>query len=815
MEVDLIQRIEEFKPAESYILTFSIDLHYYESFLLPLLQQSNCLKNVIIADSNKVNETFEHKSSFLNKLGREYMLMSLHADYAFHPKIYLFKKSVKGATELMCFLGSGNLTYPGLNTNQEIFFEETCDGNKRVPFIWDEIADYFNSIFDLCPGESTKLAKTWFYKDYPQSTEGISNSAPSLIRYPYEKAIFDQFISKIGGKKVQELFLTAPFYDDDLSALKKIITECQPKKVSILLQPNRTDVDSKRLVSFIRSYPAVTLRAFEPENHRARYLHAKIIVAITTDGEHVAAGSANISDVALFGNARAFNYEANIYQLNSSRKSVLDTLEIEKISTPLSLNNLPQTFLEKVIEKPRVVSSVEILSAECYGGFCRLVISGIKNQELLDAELLLFDDTKKTISITKKKDTKNGFSCDAKKVQGALSIRIIDKKDVYSKWIPVLFLGEIERRTKRYFTKAEKLKESYLRAEDELSKDNYLDLIIDSLISDSLKLIEVNNRVPRVVGKKDEAIKGRAMINVRTEIPTDAQCAQPDVNDGFAEGLDYVISALRDRRHIGSIEQDLTNTEQDKDFEEYDEKIQAVKEETAGDIDILYSISRRLKVRRRTFLKSEIIQSPLAQLSYFSLIVLPHIPHLGKFYIGDDGEKHLCVEDDEWIRFILDSCAGMGNVFFKAKGKEDWPSIVVDALKEDLFEISVCSTLYSFAIIYPFIKRRVSLLDDEGFDYYLSINRLIILFSSLMRSYLNIDGRDINKLKDRLIEIREHFPCGWSYLDKSITEIFSGISFFIDKDLKKAVKWEFGELVSSPSKGLLLNIQGQSAPLWK
>lgn len=817
MELDLIHKIKEFKPTESYILTFSLDLHYYETFLLPLLQQNECIKNVVIADSNKVNENFETNPYFLNKIGREYILLSIYARFAFHPKVYIFKKTTKEITEILCFVGSGNLTYPGLNTNQEVFFEESWDGKGKASHVFQDILGYFTAILDSCRGESVKLARNWLDNGYPQVFEKETESSPSLLSYPNKDAIFDQFRSRIRKKQIRNLFLTAPFYDNDLSALKNVITECKPKKIDILLQPGKTDIATGRLVSFIKANSNIILKAFKAKDHANRYLHAKMIIATVDDGEYAMVGSANISDVALFGNAKVHNYEANIYQFNPARKSILEALDIEKISEPLSLDKIPDEPIEKIVAKSKAASSLEIISAECYGGLARFVVYGTEKQKALNAELLFSDSNKKTVSLQKEKSSQDIFICNEKDIFGALSARIIEKKDIFSKWIPLLFVGEIDRRSKKHFSKTERFKDSFMRAANELVRDNYLDLIIDSLIDDSLKIIETRTKVPKVVTKKDDSINGRATIDIQTEAPIIKKRLIIDLENSFTEGLDYVISALRERRTAGSIEEDVTNAEEeDKDFEEYDDKIQEVKEEKEEEeIDILlYAISRRLKARRRVFLKNESIQSPLARASYFSLISLPHIPKLHRFYIGDDKEKHLCIEDKDWDQFIVESCVSIGRNVFRAKAKTIWPDLGVDSLKKEIFEVCICSILYSCATIYPEIKYRIPSLGDEGFDNSLLINRLLTLSSALISNYLNISGATLEILKNKLDEMRDHFPCAWLHIERSISEVWDGVLFLLKNDFKKPIAWNYGELIFSSREGLVLNTKGKRVVLW-
>jgi len=814
VELDLIQRIKDFKPTEAYVLTFSIDLHYYEGFFLPLIQQLGCTKNIVIADSNKISENLETNSSYINKLGREYLLIPIHSDFAFHPKIYLFKKVLKDTTSLLCFVGSGNLTYPGLNTNQEIFVEEIWEKTGRPPQFWNEVSEYFNVILGSCRGEAAKLVKKWLSYSYPQQFEKENENLSILIRYPAETNIFEQFKARLKGKPVKNIFLTAPFYDEDLSAIKKVVSECKPKKIELLIQPGKTSVTTKKFISFVKANPNITLKAFEPKNYLGRYLHAKMIVATTGAEEHVLSGSANLSDVALLGRPKAFNYEACVYTRVDLKNSVLERLGIEKMSKPISLDKMPETVVEiafKESEGPKF----KLISSECYGGKCYFTVIGAEKHSTLDAELRYSDNKRGTIVLTQKKDSKDTFICEGRALFSAIAARILAEKDLYTKWTPILFVAEIERRSRRYFEKAEKLKDSFLRAANELNRDNYLDLIFDSLIEDSLKALEAKVSSSRVSLKEDDAMKGVATINIETETPIIEKTGESTAGLGFNEGLDYVISVLRERRQAGSMEEDVTNTEQDKEFEEYDQKLQESTEAQLQEVDILYAISRRLKSRRRVFIKNESIKDPVVRSSYFSLIALPHMPKLHRYYIGDDKERHSCVSDDDWNEFVIESCNSLGLLTFKTPSKDIWPDLGVDILKKDIFEVCIVSILYSFVTVYPILKYRSNALGDEGFNSCLQLNRFTNLLAAMLQNYLKIEGSSPDILKDKLNEIREHFPCGWLFVEKSLVEVFDNVLDVINHNFKNPKVWEFGDLSYIAGKGFLLRAKGKSILLWE
>jgi hypothetical protein len=66
-----------------------------------------------------------------------------------------------------------------------------------------------------------------------------------------------------------------------------------------------------------------------------------------------------------------------------------------------------------------------------------------------------------------------------------------------------------------------------------------------------------------------------------------------------------------------------------------------------------------------------------------------------------------------------------------------------------------------------------------------------------------------------LNEIREHFPCGWLFVEKSLVEVFDNVLDVINHNFKNPKVWEFGDLSYIAGKGFLLQAKGKSILLWE
>jgi hypothetical protein len=156
----------------------------------------------------------------------------------------------------------------------------------------------------------------------------------------------------------------------------------------------------------------------------------------------------------------------------------------------------------------------------------------------------------------------------------------------------------------------------------------------------------------------------------------------------------------------------------------------------------------------------------------------------------------------------------MGNILYEANSEGIWPVLAIDVLKRDVFELCVSSVLYALSTIYPFLKLRSEYLGEEGFNNILSLNRVANLSAAFIYNYLKIEGANIDALRNKLVEIQEHFPCGWVHVGKSLWKVFDVALDFEKHNFEKPATWEFGEVFFMPGKGFMLHAKGKHGPLW-
>lgn len=129
------------------------------------------------------------------------------------------------------------------------------------------------------------------------------------VRHNLEASLLSQLAERIGGHRVSEVVVHAPFYDPSCEALDRLLDQLAPSSVRILVQEHETSADAHALARVLSSYPgrAAVHAASAPE--AGTYLHAKFILARTGEEDIVLSGSANISLSALCSTAASGNVE--------------------------------------------------------------------------------------------------------------------------------------------------------------------------------------------------------------------------------------------------------------------------------------------------------------------------------------------------------------------------------------------------------------------------------------------------------------------------------------------------------------------------
>lgn len=303
---ELLKKSKGYEYA--FFTTFSFDSAFFENNILSILQSNN-IKNISLLVDYK--EFYKKIDTYTNSLiWKNYTLQVINTEYSFHPKLIL----LLGKEKARVIISSANLTYNGYQINNEIFnyFDYDKNDNQYMSIIQQAFKylyliyknknlldkDILNDIvneYDYLKVEYLTQENVWFIDNY---TNSIINK-----------------ISKIMDiEKISQIDIAVPFYDSDLSAVKKIKDIFINSKVNLYIQNEFSTFNfnlnkEKKIIedSSIKIY-----NSFNEIGTPSMY-HGKVFRFLSNNDSYVLYGSSNCTNAALFNSSvDNGNYECNI-----------------------------------------------------------------------------------------------------------------------------------------------------------------------------------------------------------------------------------------------------------------------------------------------------------------------------------------------------------------------------------------------------------------------------------------------------------------------------------------------------------------------
>ena len=274
------------KPRKVIFFTYTLDTNFLENRVIPILQNGS------VDRLNFELEIFYGTGyNGHNLYGIKFERVSLDSKGIFHPKVYYFEWDNKTIT----FIGSGNLTNKGWDSNKEIFFKTTDE--RAIKLI--------NYLKDIIKSNSHNRINFKFKLE--EVTVIIGGKGKSIIN-----KFFD--LSKIGKrKKSDELMIVSPFFDeagkfynDDKkeSFLSELISKCKDvKNVSIFLPAVKNINDEWEVNADKTIFKPFSKATFYCVDNSKGYLHAKLYAfSIKKEKKwHLLFGSPNCTSAAMYG----------------------------------------------------------------------------------------------------------------------------------------------------------------------------------------------------------------------------------------------------------------------------------------------------------------------------------------------------------------------------------------------------------------------------------------------------------------------------------------------------------------------------------
>jgi hypothetical protein len=112
----IVEEIRRGQYEASVIATFNAYFPFYEEVILPHLQNSGCRQNAVMMDGKVCGGLLNTGSLRPRLAGKQYYLIPITCNGAFHPKLLLLLGKKKG----LLLVGSHNLTLAGFSHNREL-----------------------------------------------------------------------------------------------------------------------------------------------------------------------------------------------------------------------------------------------------------------------------------------------------------------------------------------------------------------------------------------------------------------------------------------------------------------------------------------------------------------------------------------------------------------------------------------------------------------------------------------------------------------------------------------------------------------------
>jgi hypothetical protein len=284
--------------------TYEFDPVHFERYLLGSKALAQARRIIVMVDANRFQKLLTENKTPARSLNQRYLVLPVRKPGGvFHPKLAL----LLGEKHADVICGSNNLTQSGSTHNLELLnrIPLQIDAEQRqiahLPLIHQAI-QFFKDCTAHGETRAGKIARRWLdelAQEFPwiNSLHKNSNgdSDPILVHTLYG-GLWDWVSERIGKARPRKIHVISPFYDSDLSLLKRFRERWPDCPVEITAQQNTSNLPANLLSRFGKG-----IRLFDLPSVDNRRLHAKLM-AVSLNGKSLClAGSANFTEAAFDG----------------------------------------------------------------------------------------------------------------------------------------------------------------------------------------------------------------------------------------------------------------------------------------------------------------------------------------------------------------------------------------------------------------------------------------------------------------------------------------------------------------------------------
>jgi HKD family nuclease len=285
------------------LCTYGLNLHFFENFLLKqnaLYYSDNiCVFTDYNIYNNFLAENYRYQPRWLNK---KYLVTCLKTRGVFHSKLFIVASEKKVFIEI----GSANLTRDGIASNLELvsLFEFSKNDLAHSNILRKSI-DYVERLAELSKSKKA-IEKVTLLKEICIPFIDNKEDKETEFIHNLDRPILDQIREFIGDNPVYNIYIISPFFDENLSPLKKLDKFFPDTHVDIHIQQAKSNFPIYQIENIKDSKDLWLFKNTD------RYIHGKSIIFKSGDKNIMFCGSANFTKAALLSSANEGNFEIGL-----------------------------------------------------------------------------------------------------------------------------------------------------------------------------------------------------------------------------------------------------------------------------------------------------------------------------------------------------------------------------------------------------------------------------------------------------------------------------------------------------------------------
>lgn len=350
------------------ITSYSIDLTFFEQFILPRLRGAGITNINLFVDASMLEKYLaSHLGDNIKKINANYSITPVSITGTFHPKMIFLAGKEKGYLAI----GSGNITSSGLLYNDEIWssFYISKERFKTQPIFksaWLYLQSLSSHNFGINVVKFNWIAQhsKWIsdLENYQDRIAVIKEVEYSMLYTQNSKSLYSEVTNTL-SKKPKCIKIIAPYFNRSGAFLQKIIDDLGPAEMHCVVDTSNgiLPVDFSSSICQFSDWKDV----INAENNKSiQRLHAKIVQIEYNEETVLLLGSANATLEAYGISNRKFKNEEALVKLRIKKpKDFIKDLGIliPKNGT-LDIKNTINTELNnsKIIEFLLKIKHVEL-----------------------------------------------------------------------------------------------------------------------------------------------------------------------------------------------------------------------------------------------------------------------------------------------------------------------------------------------------------------------------------------------------------------------------------------------------------------------